>query len=218
MPLARQPESSTIRLMPFHQGNTMSNKPHLRPHQKRQQASPITRVLVVILIVAIFALVIALEATGHVIFRGRLILLRGAAGRRSHTFSPARRHGRRFERSSYPYSGIVISDACLGHEVYSSAPLAAAKNTTLHAYATTMRDGSSTTVETIYWKASASGSATRTSVHQEVVRPDRPGGRLPGRQHACAADHRRLARLHRDRGRDGQHERRRRLSGFVHNP
>ena len=30
-----------------------------------------------ILILAIFALVIALEATGHVVFRGRLILLRG---------------------------------------------------------------------------------------------------------------------------------------------
>ena len=30
-----------------------------------------------IVILAIFALVIALEATGHVVFRGRLILLRG---------------------------------------------------------------------------------------------------------------------------------------------
>jgi hypothetical protein len=30
-----------------------------------------------ILILAIFALVITLEATGHVVFRGRLILLRG---------------------------------------------------------------------------------------------------------------------------------------------
>src|SRR5580693_10073595 len=78
VPLARQPESSTIRLMPFHQGNTMSNKPHLRPHQKRRQARPITRVLMVILIVAIFALVIALEATGRVVFRGRLVLLPGS--------------------------------------------------------------------------------------------------------------------------------------------
>jgi hypothetical protein len=32
-----------------------------------------------IVILAIFALVIALEATGHVVFRGRLILLRGVA-------------------------------------------------------------------------------------------------------------------------------------------
>jgi hypothetical protein len=48
----------------------MSNKPHQRPHQKRQ-ANRITRLLVVILILAAFALVIALEATGHVVFRGR---------------------------------------------------------------------------------------------------------------------------------------------------
>jgi hypothetical protein len=52
----------------------MSNKPHLRPHQKEQQASRITRLLVAILILAIFALGIALEATGHVVFRGRLIV------------------------------------------------------------------------------------------------------------------------------------------------
>jgi hypothetical protein len=64
----------------------MSNKPHLRPHQKKQ-ARRITRLLVWILIVAIFALVIALEATGHIIFRGRLnpvmpgrwLLMRGNA-------------------------------------------------------------------------------------------------------------------------------------------
>jgi hypothetical protein len=55
----------------------MSNKPHLHPHQKKRQASLTTRLLVAILILAIFALVIALEATGHVVFRGRLILLRG---------------------------------------------------------------------------------------------------------------------------------------------
>jgi hypothetical protein len=55
----------------------MSNKPHLRPHQEKRQASQITRLLVAILIVAIFALVIALEATGRIEFRGRLILLCG---------------------------------------------------------------------------------------------------------------------------------------------
>jgi len=49
----------------------MSNKPHLRPHQEKRHAGQITRLLVAILIIAIFALVIALEATGHVIFRGR---------------------------------------------------------------------------------------------------------------------------------------------------
>ena len=75
--LVRQPESSTIRSMPFHQGNMMSNKPHLHPHQKKRQASQITRLLMAIHILAIFVLGIALELTGHVVFRGRLILLRG---------------------------------------------------------------------------------------------------------------------------------------------
>jgi hypothetical protein len=58
----------------------MSNKPHLRPHQEERQASQITRLFVAILILAIFILAIALELTGHVVFRGRLILSRGAAG------------------------------------------------------------------------------------------------------------------------------------------
>jgi hypothetical protein len=49
----------------------MSNKPHLRPHQEKRHASQITRLLVGILIVAIFVLVIALELTGHIVFRGR---------------------------------------------------------------------------------------------------------------------------------------------------
>jgi hypothetical protein len=69
--LVRQPESSTLRSMPFHQGNMMGNKPHLRPHQEKRQASQITRLLVAILIVAILALAIALEVTGRVEFRGR---------------------------------------------------------------------------------------------------------------------------------------------------
>ena len=49
----------------------MSNKPHLRPHQKERRASRFSRLLVATLIIAFFALAIALEATGHVIFRGR---------------------------------------------------------------------------------------------------------------------------------------------------
>jgi hypothetical protein len=49
----------------------MSNKPHLRPHSKRRQVSQVTRLLIAILIVTLFALAIALEATGHVVFRGR---------------------------------------------------------------------------------------------------------------------------------------------------
>jgi hypothetical protein len=70
-PLGRQPESSRIRSMLFHQGNMMSNKPHLRPHQKKRRASQVTGLLVAIFIIAIFALAIALEATGHLVFRGR---------------------------------------------------------------------------------------------------------------------------------------------------
>ncbi len=49
----------------------MSNKPHLRPHQEKRHASPITRLFVAILVVAIVALAIALEATGHVFLIGR---------------------------------------------------------------------------------------------------------------------------------------------------
>ena len=58
----------------------MSNKPHLRPHKEKRQASQITRLLMAILVIAFFVLAIALEATGHVVFRGRLILL-GRGGR-----------------------------------------------------------------------------------------------------------------------------------------
>jgi hypothetical protein len=47
-------------------------------------------------------------------------------------------------------------------------------------------------------------------VHHEAVRPNRPGGRPPGHQHARAADHRRLARFDRNRRPDG---RRRCLTG-----
>jgi hypothetical protein len=49
----------------------MGNKPHLRPHREERQASRITRLFVAILILAIFALALALELTGHVVFRGR---------------------------------------------------------------------------------------------------------------------------------------------------
>jgi hypothetical protein len=56
----------------FRERNMMSNKPHQHPHQEERQANQKTRLLVAILIVAIFALLIALEATGHVVFRGRL--------------------------------------------------------------------------------------------------------------------------------------------------
>jgi hypothetical protein len=60
--------------MPLHQGNKMSNKPHLRPHEKERRARQVTRLLVAILILAFFALAVALEMTGHFVFRGRLIL------------------------------------------------------------------------------------------------------------------------------------------------
>jgi hypothetical protein len=57
----------------------MSNKPHLRPHQKRQ-ASQITRLLVAILFITIFALATALAATGRVVPHGRFIPLSGDRG------------------------------------------------------------------------------------------------------------------------------------------
>jgi hypothetical protein len=60
----------------------MSNKPHLHPHQEERHASRITRLFVAILVLAIFALIIALEVTGHVIFRGRLVQS-GPTGRRA---------------------------------------------------------------------------------------------------------------------------------------
>jgi hypothetical protein len=60
----------------------MSNKPHLRPHQKKRQASPATRLLVAILILAACALAIALEVSGRVLLTGRLVLSRGAGQRR----------------------------------------------------------------------------------------------------------------------------------------
>lgn len=48
----------------------MSNKAHLRPHPKKRHASWIARLLVVILFIAIFALSIALAASG----RGALLV------------------------------------------------------------------------------------------------------------------------------------------------
>ena len=43
----------------------MSNKAHLRPHQKIRHASWMSRLLVVIAFIAIFALAIALAASGR---------------------------------------------------------------------------------------------------------------------------------------------------------
>ena len=43
----------------------MSNKPHLRPHKKRRQASRNVRLLVAILFLAIFALAVALAVSGR---------------------------------------------------------------------------------------------------------------------------------------------------------
>lgn len=50
----------------------MSNKAHLRPHQKQRHASRITGLLVVFLFVAIFVLSIALAATGRGAFLANL--------------------------------------------------------------------------------------------------------------------------------------------------
>jgi hypothetical protein len=43
----------------------MSNKAHLRPHQQKRHASRITRLIVVILFLAIFVLSVALAASGR---------------------------------------------------------------------------------------------------------------------------------------------------------
>jgi hypothetical protein len=51
----------------------MSNKPHLRPHQKRRQASRITRLLVAMFFITLFALATALAASGRVLPHGRFI-------------------------------------------------------------------------------------------------------------------------------------------------
>jgi hypothetical protein len=52
----------------------MSNKPHLRPHKKKRQATWITRLLVAILFLVLFAVAVALAATGHGVPAGRLPL------------------------------------------------------------------------------------------------------------------------------------------------
>jgi hypothetical protein len=55
----------------------MSNKAHLRPHKKRRQASRITRLLVAILFLVIFALAVALAMSGRYVPSGRFLLLAG---------------------------------------------------------------------------------------------------------------------------------------------
>jgi len=43
----------------------MSNKPHQHPHERNRHASRVTRLLVAILLIALFLLGLALSATGH---------------------------------------------------------------------------------------------------------------------------------------------------------
>ena len=54
----------------------MSNKAHLRPHQKKRQASRTTGLLLVILLIALIALATAMVASGHAMPAGRIIPLR----------------------------------------------------------------------------------------------------------------------------------------------
>jgi len=51
----------------------MSNKAHLHPHRRKRQASRVTRLLVALLFITIFALATALAATGRVAPHGRFI-------------------------------------------------------------------------------------------------------------------------------------------------
>jgi len=46
-------------------GTTMSNKPHLHPHKQKWHARPVARLLVAILMIALFLLGLALSASGH---------------------------------------------------------------------------------------------------------------------------------------------------------
>ena len=43
----------------------MSNKPHQHPHKEKRYASRVTRLLVAILLLALFLLGLALSASGH---------------------------------------------------------------------------------------------------------------------------------------------------------
>jgi cytochrome b561 len=43
----------------------MSNKPHERPHSPKRRMSKMTRLLVAILMIALFLVGLALSATGH---------------------------------------------------------------------------------------------------------------------------------------------------------
>lgn len=61
----------------------MSNKPHLRPHKKKRQVSWNVRLLVAILLLAIFALAVALAVSGRYVPAGRLPLLRRGRVERS---------------------------------------------------------------------------------------------------------------------------------------
>ncbi len=46
-------------------GPTMSNKPHQHPRKQKWHARPATRLLVAILLIALFLLGLALSASGH---------------------------------------------------------------------------------------------------------------------------------------------------------
>jgi hypothetical protein len=46
----------------------MSNKPHEHPHKQERRASRSTRLLVAILLIALFVVGLALSATGHPVF------------------------------------------------------------------------------------------------------------------------------------------------------
>jgi hypothetical protein len=63
----------------------MSNKAHLRPHQRKRQASRTTGLLLVILLIALIALATAMVASGHAMPAGRIIPLRRVA-RLGHTY------------------------------------------------------------------------------------------------------------------------------------
>jgi hypothetical protein len=51
----------------------MSNKPHLRPHQKKRRPAGTTRLLVAMLFLVIFVLAVALAISGRYVPTGRFL-------------------------------------------------------------------------------------------------------------------------------------------------
>ncbi len=56
------------RALPYRKRSTVSDNPHQHPDKSKRHASGVTRLLVAILLIALFLLGLALSATGHPVF------------------------------------------------------------------------------------------------------------------------------------------------------